>query len=275
MTNNEKYEKYEKLKYQLRQLGSAAVAFSGGVDSSFLSKVCFDELKDNSIAVTIVSPMMPKSEIKEAETIAALIGIKHIQVIDNAIEEQVAANPVDRCYHCKKIEFSTIIDAALKNGIKNVLDGSNIDDLADYRPGLNALNELKIISPLRDAGLTKEEIRQLSKDLGLSTWNKPAFACLASRIPYGEKITVEILEKIDKSEEFLRNLGFRQIRVRAHGDIARIEIAPLELEKIFNLKLMEDISMAIKSYGFLYVCIELEGYKTGALNRAILNKDVK
>jgi pyridinium-3,5-biscarboxylic acid mononucleotide sulfurtransferase len=272
MTSN---AKYEKLKYYIKQLGSAAVAFSGGVDSSFLSKVCYDELKDNSIAITIVSPMMPKSEIKEAQSIAVKIGIKHIQVIDNTIEDKVALNPIDRCYHCKKIEFSTIIGAAIKNGIKNVLDGSNIDDLSDYRPGMNALSELKIISPLRDAGLTKNEIRQLSKDLGLKTWDKPAFACLASRIPYGEKITLEILEKIDKSEEYLRNLGFRQLRVRAHGDIARIEIASLELEKLFNLKLMEDISKAIKSYGFLYVCIELEGYKTGALNRTIANKDNK
>ncbi|WP_243348336.1 ATP-dependent sacrificial sulfur transferase LarE [Parabacteroides sp. FAFU027] len=262
-------DKYERLKAIIANTGKAAVAFSGGVDSTFLSKVCHDVLQENAIAITLVSPMNAQSEMKDAEEMAQFIGITHYMVQDGEIDDVVAANPVDRCYHCKKIEFTNILEKARECNIFTVFDGSNIDDLSDYRPGLKALSELKIVSPLREAGLTKSDIRQLSKELGLKTWDKPAFACLASRVPYGEKITPLKLSKIDRSEDYLRSLGFVQFRVRSHGDMARIEVSPTEREKLFDAEKLDMISQKLKSFGYLYVCMELEGYKTGSLNREI------
>ncbi len=262
-------DKYERLKAIIAEAGKVAVAFSGGVDSTFLSKVCHDVLQENAIAITLVSPMNAKSEMKDADEMAKAIGITHYMIQDGEIEDVVAANPVDRCYHCKKIEFSRILEKAMECSIQTVFDGSNIDDLSDYRPGLKALQELKIQSPLREAGLTKGEIRQLSKDLGLRTWDKPAFACLASRIPYGEKITSGKLSKIDQAEDYLRSLGFIQFRVRSHGDLARIEVAPEERFNLFDENKLDMISRQLKSFGYLYVCMELEGYRTGSLNREI------
>jgi uncharacterized protein len=195
------------------------------------------------------------------------IGIKHILVEEPGIDAEVAANPVDRCYHCKKLEFGNILKTANDFGIAAVLDGSNIDDLGDYRPGLKALSELKIISPLREAGLNKAEIRELSKRFALPTWNKPAFACLASRVPYGETITEDKLKKIERAEEVLKTFGFRQFRVRSHGDIARIEVDRDERRKFFDEETLDKLSAAIKTCGFLYVAFELEGYAMGSLNR--------
>ncbi len=262
-------EKYQRLQQFLSGLGEAAVAFSGGVDSSFLSKVTHDVLGDRSIAVTVVSPMLPKSELDGATELAAAVGITHVLVEDNDIEEEVAENPVNRCYYCKKVEFSTILKAAAAHGIKYVLDGSNMDDMSDYRPGLHALEELEIVSPLREAGLSKDEIRELSRRLGLKTWDKPAYACLASRIPYGERITEKKLSKVEKAEDYLRESGFRQFRVRSHGDIARIEVAADEREKLFSTDRMDEISAKLKALGFLYVCVELEGYRMGNLNKVL------
>lgn len=262
-------KKYELLKEIIHNLGRAAVAFSGGVDSSLLCKVTHDELGDDSLAITVVSPMLPQSEIELAQELAAFVGIRHLLIEDPEIEEEVAENPADRCYFCKKIEFGSIAAAASEQGIKYVLDGSNHDDILDYRPGLKALSELGIVSPLREVELTKNEIRQLSKSLNLKTWNKPAFACLASRIPYGERISAPKLKKIERAEDYLREQGFRQFRVRSHEDIARIEVAPEEREKLFDGEKMDAVSVQLKSLGFLYVCMELEGYKTGSLNRAI------
>ena len=265
-------EKYDKLKSIIKASGKAAVAYSGGVDSTLLSKVCKDVLDANSIAITLVSPMNAKSEMNDAVDLAKEIGIKHFLIYDDEIEEQVAENPVDRCYFCKKIEFTKILEKAQAEQISIVFDGSNVDDLSDYRPGMRALSELKIISPLREAGLTKSEIRQLSRDLGLRTWEKPAFACLASRVPYGEKITPAKLTKIDKAEEYLRSLGLIQFRVRNHEDMARIEVAPSERSKLFREDLMDEISLKLKSFGYSYVCLELEGYVTGSLNRNIVKQ---
>ncbi|MDR2096078.1 MAG: ATP-dependent sacrificial sulfur transferase LarE [Treponema sp.] len=262
-------QKYQNLLGIISSLGSAAVAFSGGVDSSFLCHAAFTALGDKALAVTIVSPMLPQSEITAAKEIAARIGIRHILVEETEIDEEVAANPKERCYFCKKIEFGGILNAAKRQGINAVLDGSNIDDLGDYRPGLKALEELGIVSPLRKAGLNKAEIRTLSKHFDLPTWNKPAFACLASRIPYGERIDREKLERIDKAEERLRAVGFRQFRVRSHGDIARIEVAPEERPRFFNEQFLDDLSASFKSFGFLYVAFELEGYRMGSLNRVL------
>jgi uncharacterized protein len=191
---------------------------------------------------------------------------------DDEIEDEVLANPVNRCYHCKKVEFTRILEKAHEKKITIVFDGSNVDDMSDYRPGLQALSELKVISPLRLAGLTKSDIRELSHELGLRTWNKPALACLGSRIPYGERITIEKLTRIDKSEDYMRTLGFIQFRVRSHGDMARIEVSPEERTKLFNEKLLDTISKQLKSYGYQYVCLEMEGYITGSLNRVIEKK---
>lgn len=266
-------QKYEKLKSIIAETSKAAVAYSGGVDSTLLSKVTHDVLQENSIAITLVSPMNAQSEMKDAEELAKEIGIKHYMINEDEIEDEVLANPVDRCYHCKKTEFTRIQEKALEEKITVVFDGSNVDDLSDYRPGLQALKELKVISPLRLAGLTKSEIRELSHQLGLRTWNKPALACLGSRIPYGERITIEKLNRIDQSEDYLRTLGFVQFRVRSHGDMARIEVSPEERSKLFDAKLLDTISQRLKSLGYHFVCLELEGYITGSLNRNILKID--
>jgi uncharacterized protein len=212
---------------------------------------------------------MPESEVRAAGELAASIGIRHVLIEEPLIDPKVAENPPDRCYHCKKIVFSVLRKAASKDGITHVLDGSNTDDASDYRPGFAALGELGIASPLRDAGLSKAEIRELSKRLGLETWDKPAFACLASRVPYGERITMEKLARIGKAEDYLRGLGLRQVRVRAHLDIARIEVAPEERAKMFDEAKMDRTAERLKSLGFLYVCMELGGYRTGSMNEAI------
>jgi pyridinium-3,5-biscarboxylic acid mononucleotide sulfurtransferase len=265
-------EKFNKLRDSIRALKKAAVAYSGGVDSSLLCRVAYDVLGDEAIAITIVSPMLPRSEIDCAREVTSSIGIRHILVEEAEIEEIVAQNPKDRCYHCKKVEFGNVLKTAAEYGISHVLDGSNLDDLGDYRPGLAALQELSIVSPLREAGLTKAEIRELSKRLNLKTWDKPAFACLASRVPYGERITREKLGRVERAEDYLRGTGLRQFRVRSHGDIARIEVAPEEREKLFDARVMDEASAALKSFGFVYVCMELEGYRMGSLNRVLSQK---
>jgi uncharacterized protein len=261
-------EKYRRLIDALARLDGAAVAFSGGVDSSFLCHAARAALGDRAVAVTIISPMLPKSERDAAAEVAARVGIEHILVEEAEIDDEVAANPKERCYFCKKLEFGAIAEAAKARGIGTVLDGSNMDDMGDYRPGLKALAELHIISPLREAGLSKAEIRALSKRFELPTWDKPAFACLASRIPYGERIDREKLSRVERAEDLLRAEGFRQFRVRSHGDIARIEVAPEERSRFFNEALMDRISRAFKSCGFVYAALELEGYQMGSLNRS-------
>jgi uncharacterized protein len=262
-------QKYQFLLHYISSLGSAAVAFSGGVDSSFLCYAAAAALGKKSIAVTIVSPMLPKSEIECAASIAKQVGIEHVLIEENGIDDEVAANPKERCYFCKKIEFGHIIAAARERGIQAVLDGSNMDDLGDYRPGLQALKELGVLSPFREAGLAKNEIRELSRRFDLPTWDKPAFACLASRIPYGERIDREKLSRVERAEDFLRAKGFRQFRVRSHENLARIEVARDERRKFFSEALLDEISGALKSFGFLYIAFELEGYSMGSLNRAI------
>jgi uncharacterized protein len=266
-------EKYARLLELISGLGSAAVAFSGGVDSSFLCHAAVAALGNKAIAITIVSSMLPKSEIDCATSLAQQVGIEHVLVTETEIEEEVAANPKDRCYFCKKLEFGAIQAAAKERGVHAVLDGSNLDDLGDYRPGLKALEELRIVSPLREAKMTKADIRELSRRFGLPTWNKPAFACLASRIPYGERINREKLERIEKAEDTLRSYGFRQFRVRSHENIARIEVAPEERQRFFDEALLDNVSHTFKSYGFVYVAFELEGYKMGSMNFVVLQGD--
>jgi len=266
--------KYKKLLEIIKEQGSAAVAFSGGVDSSFLCHASIAALgREKTAAITVVSPMLPGTELDYAKKTAALTGIRHLMLEENRIEDEVAANPENRCYFCKKKEFGSILKKARSEGLNTVLDGSNIDDLNDYRPGLKAIEELNaeklnVVSPLRLAGLTKNEIRALSKHFGLPFWDKPAAACLASRIPCGERIDAGILERIEKGEDYLRSAGFRQFRLRSHNTIARIEVAPGERKRFFNEKLLDDISEKLKSLGWIYVSFELSGYKTGSLNQA-------
>jgi uncharacterized protein len=262
-------EKYRRLLDLIARRGAAAVAFSGGVDSSFLCHAAVAALGDRAVAFTIVSPMLPKSELAGAQSVARQIGIEHIFIEETEIDEEVAANPRERCYFCKKLEFGAIVEAAGERGIVAVLDGSNVDDEGDYRPGLQALTELGIQSPLREAGLGKAEIRELSRRFSLPTWDKPAFACLASRIPYGERIDREKLARIEKAEELLKAAGFRQFRVRSHGDLARIEVAPEERRRFFDEALLDALSRSLKGCGFLYVALELEGYAMGSMNRPI------
>ena len=261
-------EKYAALLARIAARKSVAVAFSGGVDSSFLCHAAFAALSARAIAVTIVSPMLPRSELDAATALARRIGIEHICVEEMEIDGKVAENPRERCYFCKKLEFASIREAARGRGIDAVLDGTNLDDLSDHRPGLKALEEMGIFSPLREAGFAKAEIRALSRRFGLPTWDKPAFACLASRIPYGERIDRDKLSRVEQAEAYLRELGFRQFRVRSHGNIARIEVAPEERRRFFDEALMDRVSRTFKARGFLFVALELEGYATGSLNRA-------
>ena len=259
-------QKYQNLLDFIVKKDKAAVAFSGGVDSSFLSFAAYEALGKNAAAITVVSPMLSKSELSDAKEVARRIGIEHILIEENIIDEQVAQNPQDRCYFCKKKEFGAIISAAKERGIDTVFDGTNIDDENDYRPGLKALFELEVLSPLREVKLSKAEIRELSRSADIPVWNKPAFACLASRVPYGQRITEEVLLKIERGEEILRSFGFEQFRLRAHDNIARIEVARNERNKFFSEEVLDEISEKIKSLGFTFAAMELGGYKMGNLN---------
>ncbi|MGE4586823.1 MAG: ATP-dependent sacrificial sulfur transferase LarE [Mangrovibacterium sp.] len=262
-------DKYEALKAYIDRFDSVAVAFSGGVDSSLLGKTCFDVLGSRSLAITLASPLLPQKELEDARMTASRIGIRHIQIEQKKLDGRIRENSAERCYFCKNSIFRLIIEEAQKQGIDTVFDGSNADDCYDYRPGLKALKELRVGSPLQQVGLNKAEIRELSRIKGLNTSNKPAYACLASRIAYNEEITAEKLEQIEKAERFLHSLGFVELRVRKHGPIARLEIAPEEREKLFYTKKMNTIAKELKSFGFLYVCMELEGYASGSLNRQL------
>ncbi|QLY80621.1 ATP-dependent sacrificial sulfur transferase LarE [Clostridium intestinale] len=268
-------EKLELLKDIIRKKGSAAVAFSGGVDSTFLIKVAKEVLEDKLIAVTATSSTYPERELKEAIKYAKDFGVKHIIISSEELDiEGFANNPKNRCYYCKKELFTKVKEVALQNGVEYVFDGSNLDDNGDYRPGMQAAKELLVVSPLKEAGLTKKDIRDLSKEYGLATWNKPAFACLSSRFPYGNKITLPKLKMIDKAEQFLLDMGIRQVRVRHHGEIARIEVAPEEREKFFNVEFMDKISSEFKEIGFIYTTLDIAGYRTGSMNE-VLNEEEK
>ncbi len=261
-------KKLDSLKEILRSLESVAIAYSGGVDSTFLSKVAFDVLGDNAIAVTARSETYPRSEFEEAIEFAGKIGIKHETIVSEELDiPEFSDNPVNRCYYCKKELFTRLKNVAREHGFKHVADGSNYDDLDDYRPGMQAVEELDVRSPLQEAKLTKADIRELSKKLGLPTWDKPSFACLSSRFPYGSKITREKLSAVGEAEIFLRSLGIRQLRVRHHDQIARIEVTEEDMEVLFQNR--EQIVKKLRELGYTYVTMDLQGYRTGSMNEVL------
>jgi uncharacterized protein len=263
-------QKLAYLKAYLQSLESVAVAFSGGVDSTLLLKVAHDVLGDRVLAVTARSASFPPREYREAQAFTAQNAIRHLGVESEELEvEGFAANPVNRCYLCKKELFIKIKELAAAQQLKYVAEGSNLDDNGDYRPGLQAVAELGVVSPLREAGLTKEEIRELSRQLSLPTWNKQSFACLASRFPYGETITREKLAMVDQAEQFLLDQGFTQVRVRLHDTIARIELQPEEFAKLLAAPLRQQLYQTFQKIGFKYVALDLQGYRTGSMNEVL------
>jgi uncharacterized protein len=261
-------DKYRQLQELLAAMPSALVAFSGGVDSTFLLRVARDVLgPDRVAAMTATSPTYPRYEFEQSCRLAADFGIRQLVVESNELEiPGFAANDRRRCYHCKKELFALCRAKAQELGFVEILDGSNTDDLGDFRPGREAARELAVRSPLVEAGLGKEEIRNLSRRLGLPTWQKQPFACLSSRFPYGTEITPERLAQVDRCETFLRRRNFTQYRVRYHGDTARIEVAEQEIARLLEAELRREVVAAFKAAGFTYVALDLQGYRTGSMN---------
>lgn len=263
-------DKYDRLKDYLASFGSVAVAFSSGVDSTFLLYAAKEALGDHVIAVTASSCSFPERELKEAKEYCQKMGIRHFVIKSEELEiEGFSHNPKNRCYLCKHELFEKIGALAKEQGINEIAEGSNLDDNGDYRPGLQAVAELGIKSPLRHIGFTKQEIRELSQYLNIPTWNKQSFACLSSRFPYGDLINEKKLKMVDRAEQLLLDMGFHQLRVRIHGDVARIELLPEEFPKFMEEKTRLSVYKKFKEYGFSYVTLDVLGYRMGSMNETL------
>lgn len=263
-------EKERRLFAALEAMGSVIIAYSGGADSAYLAWAAQRVLGDNAVAITADSASLPESHKADAEAFARDHGIRHEYVLTREFDNpDYVANSPDRCFHCKDELFTRLDEVAKERGIANVIYGVNVDDLGDYRPGQRAAKLHEVKAPLVDAGLTKAEIRELSKRAGLATWDRPASACLSSRIPYGTPVTIQNVKTVDRGEDAVRALGFRQFRVRFHGDVVRIEVAPEELERAMTPEMARRFTAIFKGLGFHYVTLDLEGYRQGSLNAVL------
>lgn len=266
-------DKYRRLKDKIIEFDSVAIAFSGGVDSTLLLKVAADSLPaERVIALTAVSPSFPQRELAEAKSLAEKIGVRHMLIESHEMaDSRYLANNPDRCYFCKTNAYDLFVDYIQLHGYTYLLDGTNADDAGDYRPGRQAAREHGVRSPLQEVGMRKDEIRQLAREMDMPNWDKPAAACLASRIPYGAPVRIEVLSQVEHAEYMLRDLGFGQLRVRHHGEVARLELQPAEFERVIALR--EQIVEMLKTVGYRYVTLDLAGFRSGSMNEALKSKD--